>query len=72
MNACLSSFLWFLVSPLWWFEDSYLRVMLCWCLMNVTCRVCCLNVLFGKLMGFCYETLFPMIDVMVCIFVGNM
>ena len=26
-----------------------------------------MNVLFGKLMGFCHETLFPMHDVIVCI-----
>jgi len=30
-----------------------------------------MNILFDKLMGLCYGTLFPMHNVMVCIFVGN-
>ena len=51
----------------WWFTDSYLCLMLCWCLMNVACRVCCMNVFFDKLMGLCYGTLFFNHDVMVCI-----
>ena len=34
--------------------------------MNVTHWICCMNVLFDKLIGLCYGTLFPMHDVVVC------
>jgi len=40
--------------------------------MNVIRSVRCLNVLFGKLMGFYCGTVFSMHDVMVCISIGNM
>jgi len=46
----------------WWFEDNYLSVMLYYVWMNVIRWVRCINVLFYKLMGLCYGTLFLLFD----------